>query len=302
MKHSFLYILITAILFTTLEPVSKLIAADVTPAAMTFIRFFIGGAILLPFAVGKMHKNNIKLAAKDYIMLTFLGVLCICISMILLQVAVLKADSPALIAIVFCSNSVFTILLAAVVLREKMTVKKLLAMVLCIAGVLVCADFSSGTNAVSLFYALGSAITFSLYTVLSKKYSAKISGIIQTGFSFFFGSLVLLIVLLVIGENLFVGLGTAKNIGIMLYLGIAVTGVGYRAFFRAMEKSSAAAASTTFFIKPILTPFATFLINGITPAPKVFAALILVVVGSVLASAPTKTAQTSERNDEQIAN
>lgn len=290
MKNSFLYILITAILFTTLEPVSKLIASDISPLAMTFIRFFIGGAILLPFAVVKLRKNNLKLSAKDYITLALLGVLCICVSMLLLQFAVLKAESPALIAIIFSSNSVFTIILATVVLQEKMTVKKILAMALCIAGVLVCADFTSGTNAVSVIYAIGAALTFSLYTVLSKRYSAKLSGIIQTGFSFFFGSLVLLVVLLILHENVFDGLTTVKNFGIMLYLGIAITGVGYWAFFKAMEKSSATAASTVFFIKPILTPFAAFLINGIPPAPKVFAALILVVAGSVLATMPGKTA------------
>jgi len=288
MKNSIIYILLTAILFTTLEPVSKLIASDVSPLAMTFIRFLIGGAILLPFAIRKMKKNSIQLSGKDYGILAGLGVLCICISMVLLQFAVLTADSPALIAIIFSSNSVFTIILATFVLKEKMTAKKLIAMVLCIAGVLVCADFSSGTNGLSVLYAVASAITFSLYTVLSKKYSAKVSGIIQTGFSFFFGSLVLLVILLIMRENVFAGLTSAKNIGIMLYLGIAITGVGYWSFFRAMEKSSATAASTVFFIKPILTPFATFFINGIVPAPKVFIALVLVVAGSVLTALPSK--------------
>ena len=86
----------------------------------------------------------------------------------------------------------------------------------------------------------------------------------------------------------------------MLYLGIAVTGLGYWAFFRAMEKSSATAASTAFFIKPILTPFAAFFINGIAPAPKVFAALILVVAGSVLASMPTKQMEPSEQHTQTI--
>lgn len=288
MKNSFVYILLTAILFTTLEPVSKLIAADVSPLSMTFVRFFIGSVILLPFAVRSLRKNNLKLGKKDYVTLALLGILCICVSMLLLQVAVLKADSPALIAIIFSSSSVFTILFASLLLKEKMTVKKLLAIVLCIAGVLSCTDFSSGTNGASVVYAVLAAVTFSLYTVLSKKYSAKISGIIQTGFSFFFGSIALLIILLISGENVLSAFDSAKSLSIMLYLGIAVTGVGYWSFFRAMEKASASAASTVFFIKPILTPFAAFFINGIAPAPKVFAALILVVAGSVLASLPEK--------------
>lgn len=288
MKNSFIYILITAVLFTTLEPVSKLIALDISPMAMTCIRYLIGGVILLPFAIYKMKKGQVKLCGKDYGMLAFLGVLCICVSMTLLQFAVKTADSPALIAIVFSSNSVFTILLAIFVLKEKFTVQKLLAVALCILGVIVCADFSSGTNLLSIVYALGAAVSFSLYTVLSKKYSQKISGMIQTSFSFFFGSLVLLVVLLLMGENIFAGLDSAQNVSILLYLGIAITGVGYWAFFKALEKSSATAASTVFFIKPILAPFATFLINGIVPGYRVFLALLLVVAGSVLTSVEPK--------------
>ena len=284
MKNSFIYILITAVLFTTLEPVSKLIAMDISPMAMTCIRYFIGGIILLPFAIYKMKQGNVKLCGKDYGILAFLGVLCICISMTLLQFAVKTADSPALIAIIFSSNSVFTILLAIFVLKEKFTVQKLLAVALCILGVIVCADFSSGTNLLSIVYALGAAVSFSLYTVLSKKYSRKIPGMIQTSFSFFFGSIALLGILLLTGENLFAGLDSFKNVSILLYLGIAITGVGYWAFFKALEKSSATAASTVFFIKPILAPFATFFINEIVPGYRVFLALVLVVAGSILTS------------------
>ncbi len=295
MKNSFVYVLLTAILFTTLEPVTKLIATEVSPLSMTFIRFLIGGTILLPFAIYKLKKNHIQLTGKDYGILAMLGVLCICVSMLLLQFAVLTADSPALIAIIFSSNSVFTITLATVILKEKMTVKKLIAMILCIAGVLVCADFTSGTNVLSVVYAIGAAVSFSLYTVLSKKYSAKINGIIQTGFSFFFGSLALLIVLLVMRENVIAGLNSPFNISIVLYLGIAITGIGYWSFFRAMERSSATAASTVFFIKPILTPFVTFVINGIAPEPKVFVALALVVAGSLLTASSPKGRESHER-------
>ena len=48
----------------------------------------------------------------------------------------------------------------------------------------------------------------------------------------------------------------------------------------AEELGGAMTASFAFFIKPILTPFATFLINGIVPGLKVFAALLFIVSGS----------------------
>jgi len=208
--------------------------------------------------------------------------------MVLLQFAVLKADSPALIAIIFSSNSVFTILLSAVILKDKLTAVKGVAIGLCIAGVLVCTDFSSGSNIFSVVLAVLSSITFSLYTVLSKKFMTKVSGIIQTGFSFFIGSVILLAALLVTGID-FIGGVNSENIMHLVYLGVAVTGIGYWSYFKAMEKTSAMAASLVFFIKPIMTPFAAFFINGITPQGKVFVALVLVLAGSSLATFKAKT-------------
>ena len=282
MKKGFLYILLTAVVFTTLEPVSKLISVQISPMSMTFLRFFIGGLILIPFAVAEMKKKQIHLDGKDYVRMALLGVLCIFISMVLLQYAVLKADSPALIAIVFSSNSVFTILFAAVFLKERITWIKVVSVCLCAAGVLVSADLSSSTNLYSIVLSILSALTFSLYTVMSKKYANKVSGVISTGFSFFFGSMVLLLVLILMGIPVFQGIDH-YSLPILLYLGIVVTGIGYWSYFRAMEKSSAMAASFVFFIKPVLTPFAAFIINGIVPQGRVFIAMILVVASSVLA-------------------
>ena len=93
MKNGFLYALITAVLFVTLEPVSKLIALDVNPYAITFWRFFIGSFILIPPAIAKIKKEKIHIKLKDFGIMTLLGILFICISMIALQVGVKKADS-----------------------------------------------------------------------------------------------------------------------------------------------------------------------------------------------------------------
>ena len=278
-----IYAIITALVFTTLEPVSKLIADQVNPYAITFWRCMIGALVLMPFAMVKIKKQKIKIEAKDRGILCLLGTLLICISLVVLQIAVKKADSPSLIAIVFSSNSVLTILFAILLLKEKMTKRKMIAVILCVAGVLVCADFGSGTNLLSVVYGFVAALSLSLYTVLSKKYMKKIGGVIHTALSFFFGSLVLLVVLLVSGVEI-IPTFTVQNVSLLVYLGIVVTGIGYWAYNMAIEKGGAMTASLAFFIKPILTPFATFLINGIVPELKVFVALVLIVCGSYCAT------------------
>lgn len=289
-----IYVIITALVFTTLEPVSKLIADSVNPYAITFWRCMIGSLVLMPFAIGKIKKQKIKIDAKDIGMSCMLGALLICVSLVMLQIGIKIADSPSLIAIIFSSNSVLTILFAMVLLKERLNKRKALALLLCAAGVLVCADFGSGSNLLSVLCGFIAALSLSFYTVLSKKHMKKYGGVIHTALSFFFGSLVLLVGLLVVGADLIPEF-TAKNLGMLVYLGIVVTGIGYWGYNMAIEKGGAMMASLAFFIKPILTPIATFLINGIVPGVKVFVALILIVCGSYFA---TYKKDTRVNNDE----
>lgn len=282
-KNGMLYVLITALLFTTHEPVSKLFAAEINPYAITAIRFLIGGLVLLPFSIREIRKKNIKLTLKDFGVMTGLGVLFICVSMVFLQVAVTVADNPAVIAIVFSSNSIITIAMSALFLKVNLTKEKIIGIILCVIGVLVSADFTGGTNTLSVVFAILSALTFSTYTVLSKKFMTKVSGVIQSGFAFVIGSVILLVALLIGGIEVVGGISTS-NIWQVLYIAVFVTGMGYWAYFGAMKNGGAQTAALAFLIKPILTPFAALVINDIPLNSSIIISVILVVIGASLAS------------------
>ena len=243
----------------------------------------IGSLILLPPAVIKVRKEKIQIGLKDLGIMTGLGILFICISMIFLQIGVKEAESPSLIAIIFSSNSIFSILFAMLILKEKLNKNKILALFFGIVGVLACADFSSGTNVSSVCFGVAAALSFSLYTVLSQKFTKKFGGIIQTSIVFLMGSIVLLFALLIFRIDLTPTV-TPSAIIILCYLGFLVTGVGYACYFMAIEKGGTIMASLAFFVKPILTPFVTFFINGMIPDLKVFVAVACIVVASCFAT------------------
>lgn len=283
MKKGILFSVLTAILFVTLEPVSKLIANEVNPYAITFWRFLIGGIMILPFAVSKIKKNNIKIGMKDFGFMALWGVIFICVSMIALQIAVKMADSPSVIAITFSSNSIFTIIFAVIILKEKLTRNKIIALALGVIGVIFCADFSSGTNLESVLLALFSAVSFSLYTIVSRKYAKKYGSIVLSCLVFLSGSMILLAALLVMGVDV-TPMATPNVILILCYVGIFVTGLGYICYFAAMEKGGPIMASLAFFIKPILTPFVALAVNNIVPDYKVFLAVAFIVGASYFAT------------------
>lgn len=282
MKSGLLFAVITALCFATHEPVSKLFANEIDPYAINAIRFFIGSLVLLPFSVREIVKKKIHLTLKDFIVMGSLGALFICVSTPLLQVSVKIADSPSIVAIIFSSNSIMTIVLSALFLGNKITLSKGIGILLCVIGVIVSADLSKGTNIESVIMALVAAAAFSVYTVLCKKYMTKLSGVIQSGISFFMGSIILIIILLISGIEVTGGI-TAENIVPLMYVAVVVSGIGYWAYFAAMRIGGAQTAAIAFLIKPIITPFATFFVNGIKPDSSIIIAVILVVVGAALA-------------------
>ncbi|MBQ2942924.1 MAG: DMT family transporter [Clostridia bacterium] len=281
MKKGILNALITAILFATLEPVSKLIATDMNPYAITFWRFLIGTVLLLPFGIHSYKKEKVRLKGKDCLSMIFLGALFIAVSMTLLQVAVKAAPSPSLIAILFSSNAVISIVFARIILKEKLTPIKSLAILLCTVGVTVLVDFNASADIYSVVLALLSALSFSLYSVLSGKLMKGIPGILKTTGVFLSGTIILFILLFILKADLSFTLDKNGTF-LLLYIGIFVTGLGYINYFKAIEKGGAIMGSVAFFIKPVLTPFVTFLINGIIPDVKTFASLILIVMGAYL--------------------
>lgn len=284
MKNGIFYAILTAVLFVTLEPVSKLIASDVNPYAITFWRFLVGSILLLPPAIMKLRKNKIKITAKDLGLMSLLGIVFVCISMLALQLAVKVASAPSLIAIIFSSNSLFTVLFSLFFNKEKLNRNKIIALALGVVGLIIlCTDQNAGTSLSSALLAILASVSFSLYTSLGNKHSKKFGGIIQTAIVFLTGSIVLLIVLLFTGVDISLSF-EPKTLSILLYLGIFVTGVGYWSYFKAIEKGGSIMASLTFFIKPILTPFVTLFINGIMPDLRIFVSVAFILVAAYFAT------------------
>ncbi len=297
MKSGYIYVIITAVLFATFEPISKLIAADITPLAITAIRFLIAGLMLLPFSLREIKKQNVKLTLGDHLKMIGLGILFICASMVSLQYGVKLSTSPALIAILFSANSVITIFLSSIMLKEKITAQKLLALILCVAGILVCSwqSLTGGSGALSILLGILAALTFSFYTVFNKKMMKKASGNILISFSFIYGSILLFPAIFIVdGGILSAETLTVKTALIMLYIAVAVTGIGYWAYFKALEKGSATLASLAFFVKPALSPIAAAIFVKEMPTVQIFIGLILVLIGSYMVSYAGKTKATKQ--------
>ncbi len=283
-RKSILYIVLTAFCFGTMEVASKLGGASFDSIQLVFLRFVIGGLILLPFAVHDLKKKNYRLTLSDWLYLLALGAVCVCISMAMFQIGV-KRINANLASIIISMNPLFTMIFAKFIVDEPFTKKKALVLVISFAGLVIVvnpATLIGGTiDVTGLLITVGAAVSFGLYTAMGKKRIAKLGGMVENAVSFLLGSAVLLVFMAISGTPVLAGINT-ETLPVLLYLGICVTGIGYYAFLKAIELSGASNASIAFFIKPVVAPIAAWLVLGEAITWNFIAGVVVILIGSYI--------------------
>ncbi len=284
MKKEYLYILITAVLFSTMEVALKIAGVQFNSIQVTFLRFFIGGLFLLPFALIDLKSRKCRLTKGDWLYLFLLGVICICISMTFFQIGVMRTNAN-LASIIICMNPVFTMIFAHYLLADdRFTKTKGAVLVLNLLGLILAANpvrLFDGNEIYGVLLTLVAAITFGLYTALGRKKIDKLGGIAQTSLSFLIGSGVLWMILIVFHLPVMEGINV-NNLLLFLYLGIFVTGIGYYCYFKAIYLCGPSTASLAFFMKPVFARIVAFLILGEKITLNLGAGILFILAGSFL--------------------
>jgi drug/metabolite transporter (DMT)-like permease len=117
------------------------------------------------------------------------------------------------------SNAFFAMLVACIIFRqEKLTVKKIIACLLGFAGIVVVnlegLDFNM--NFTGDCFVIFSCIAYGISSVLIKRYSAYEDPVVISGYQFFAGGIVMMIIGAVMGGNVVVDSGAA--FGVLTYL------------------------------------------------------------------------------------
>ena len=279
----FIFVLVTALLFSTMEVALKLAGTSFNAMQLTFLRFLIGGFCLLPFAVYDLRKRHCRLTIGDWAYLFLLGFINICVSMVLFQLGVMRTNAN-LAAIITSANPVFTMIFAQFIVNEKFTTQKVIVLISDIIGLVIIANpvkLVSGKSAASgILLTLAAALTFGLYTALGKKRIGKLGGFTQNSLSFILGSVVLLLALLATKQPIITGIGIS-TLPLLLYLGVFVTALGYYFYLKAIELLGPSAASITFFIKPIFAPIIALLVLNEAITVNFVIGVVFVLTGSL---------------------
>lgn len=289
MKKGYMFIILTAFFYSTQEISGKFLAKNghMDPFQVMFIVFLIGAVLLFPAAVRDIKVKKIKITGKDITYFAVCGILSATISMSMLQFAVTYTKASTA-AVIFCTNAVFTVPFAYFILKEKINKATILSMIISLIGVIVIfnpaelmSGFSSGKDILGILLALLAAVTWSLYTVLSKKRISSYGGYVFNFFAFCFGVITLFGILIFTGRPVFSGINFS-NFLILLYMGIFIKALGYVFYLGAVRETSAVTASTVFLIKPALASILSVAILGESIESSMVIGILFIIGGSYI--------------------
>ena len=303
MKKGYFYIAVAVVMFTSFEVVLKFIAGQINPVQLTLCRFAIGFVFLLPVALHSLKKRGERLDGGTMAYFALLGLIGIALCMPILQMAVSYTNS-SVAAVMFSCNPVFVTFLAFFMLGEPIKPRHYAALALEVIGtVIIISPWDVKLNMTGVALALLSTLLFSLYGVMGKRKVAKFGGAVVTCFSFLFGSLIVLAFILLshipsaaqafqeAGLDSFANIPvfagyTLQNLPYVLFVSVGVAGVGFLAYFLAMEYQPASVVSLVYFFKPALSPLLAWMVHGEDISANMLAGVALIVAGSLCSIIP----------------
>ena len=303
MKKGYLYISVAVVMFTSYEVVLKFIAGQINSVQLTLCRFFIGFLFLLPVALSTLKQRGKRLDGGSMAFFILLGLTGVALSMPILQMAVSYTGS-AVAAVLFSCNPVFVTFLAFFLLHEPIKPRHIAALALAILGtVVIISPWDTRLDMKGVSLAILSTLLFSLYGVMGKRKVAEFGGAVVTCFSFLFGSLIVLAFILLthipavaqmfqsIGLDTFAEIPifagyTFENLPYVLYVSVGVAGIGFCAYFLAMDHQPASVVSLVYFFKPALSPVLAWLIHKEEISQNMLIGIVSIVAGSLCAIVP----------------
>ena len=299
MKRSgYLLVLGAIALFSTIEVVSKYLqsgdgaAGQVGPAQVATLRFLLGTSFILFLLLGQGQGKYMAGALKrDGLPIALMGAVGVFLTFFLLHEGI-ESTNASTAAVIFSMNPVFTVLIASLVLRERLGMLGWLGVGLGLLGAFAAITgfrFSGLLSREDFFgsiLVLVSAATWSVYTVYGKRYSERYGSLVVSFLSMAAGS-ALLAALLAIQR----GWGEVAGYGPrawawLLYLGVVTVGLGYILYFEGMRRVPASRGASLFYLKPVLALLVAHWALDEPISHTLLLASLLVALGILLVTLP----------------
>ena len=264
--------------------VSKVVLEIIPPFTLVSLRLLLG---ILTLAIVTSIRGFPKISRKELLQVVGVGLVGYGISLSL-QFLGTKLSTAANGSLVTSATPAFVLLFAWLLLREKITARRLVALLLATCGVVAVIDPRSAQLNPELFFGnlllFGAAITWALYSVFVRKMTQSLD-VLPFSLIAFFGGLPVTVPAGV-WEVSTVGIGEISLgvVGGVLFLGVISTALAMILWNTAFAALDAGAASLTFFAQPVVGTLLGWLFLGERITSLFMLGGILIGVGLLISS------------------
>lgn len=243
--------------------VSKYVLDFIPPLTLVWLRYVI--AFVFLFAVLKTvqikNKNRVTIKKRDWLLIVWIGFIGYFVS-IAFQFIGTKLSDAHTGALITSATPAFIVVFAKFVLKEKLTVRKIISVLLATFGVLIVIgwDTNVGTHLLGSITLVGAAISWALLSVYVKVASKRFSSLTITTYAVLFALVFTTPAMIwelqsndVYYQNILIILG-------VIYLGIVSTAGTFFLWNKGMELMDAGIGSLFFFCQPIVGSFLGWLL------------------------------------------
>ena len=260
MKKQYIYAGFAILCWSTIATISKLLLGSLDSMQITFISSCFAFLFLL---VMNIIKGNMKLFKNykmlDYLKMSGIGILGIFIYHLLLYMGIDRMDASQAFIINYLWP-IMSVVSACIILKEKMTVRKTIAILLSFAGVIIVTAngnllaIGKETLAGALCCVIA-AISYGLFSALNKRvdYDKYFSMMV-----FYFAAMVIGLVYMIITKESF-RLDFVQTIG-LAWMGIFTNAIAFTFWAIAIKTGDTAKISNLAYITPFLSLVWTTLI------------------------------------------
>ncbi|MGW6300966.1 DMT family transporter [Peribacillus butanolivorans] len=276
-----LYLSLAACIWGGMYVVVKVVVDSVPPLELVWFRYVI--AIVALLIIGVVTKQSWRIEKRDWLLIFMIGLIGNTISIVTQEIGTMLSTAQ-MGAIITSTTPAFMVLFARIILKEKITFKKALSIILATIGVCIIVgnaniNSSNQLGAVSLLIA---ALTWSLMSVLIKRVPGQYSQIVVTTYAILV-SIVLLTPFTInrLDKLDFQAMMHPTIWGGLLYLGVISTACAFLLWNRGLQILNASSGGLFFFFQPIVGTFLGWLLLGEQIGLPFWIGTILIFIGVI---------------------
>ncbi|MFJ6275786.1 MULTISPECIES: DMT family transporter [Bacillus cereus group] len=275
-----IYLSLAASIWGGMYVVSKYALDFIPPLTLVWLRFIIAFVVLYGILklAEKNQKKKVTIRKKDWLLFAWIGFIGYFIS-ITCQFIGTKLSDAHTGSLVTSATPAFMVIFAALILKEKLTARRLLSTIIATIGVIIVIgwDIEIGSYFIGTIILVGAAITWALLSIYVKIASIQFSSLVITTYAIFFS--LFFITPFMIWELQAASIGTVNTYVILgvLYLGIVSTAGAFFLWNKGLELLDASIGSLFFFFQPIVGSLLGWLLLNETLNSNFFIGGILII-------------------------